>query len=1168
MYQLFGFVAVATLVVAKWVLNAMSDEEETRTERLREEQEELRRRYAEVSEVVDAELGETGDAEYWASAEADLNASGTGGRAGRESPRRGSRHPEFERRRREDAAKWREQLLQVLRENRGKIGPIAEGLATLYDVVRHEISADSTSPYRRLALQHAWCRIEDAKFRLDAYGEYLDYAECEIQRVTDRRDYAAMLEIEPAEALLPDEWMYAGKLVVASLAELNVALPRFQHKLSFGRDAVRQHALAAQFGDEVPLLVTQRHRTHGTLFYACVARGALYHEHIIAQRPVEMTVTNVKRGIAEIRGTAFDEFVNFTLPFAKLTHKHILPIPGQTIMVYPDAYNITLDRNPMALGPAREWRTIGVSQLPPPQLGSPNQNPVFVSISETLLGEVTDEEFFGQSTQWNLLDSDPANNRYVLGKSSVRVILSIGEDDACVRVDDVTQTSQLQVGTVIPFALTLVTDAIDVRALHWRPTIEAFRQFATQIALNDKRSEIRRAQAGFMRQWQQVLDYQRATESVRSVVFDATPRMVSERLAMLSVGAMQMRDDALDATVLDYYRQVERSDSLRRELCLRIERWDEERSIYIPAVPECHRRTLEFELAEDGSLDITGEFHDEWADAEGRYRFSVQLPSTAIKRQQRALEELFHDRMLQPVLKDILLSPETYAPVRDPFWEARTIRWQGVLSPSQRNAVSTALQAKHLALIQGPPGTGKTTAIVEMLYQLYSANPNCRVLLVSQQNAAVDNALERFLDRYPDLEKTAAQVIRIGNKDKVSDTLADYQFDERYAQFLERITRNAQARAQSAPESLIDVAREWTTLADWMKNTPEREVDRPTLEEFSTMLLADKNLVGATCVGLSTPKGGVDNLAFDVAIIDEAGRATVPELLIPLLRCRKAILIGDHFQLPPCVSPLLREDSAREVLPFLRKAFLETSFFELLFDRLPDAARAILQEQYRMAPEIGDLVGELFYTGKDGRTLFNGCPDSEWKRSSLMPHSLNWVHVKGRQVRPPRSTSLVNREEAEAIVDFLHNVAGRATPNTTVAVITPYAAQKKLILDRLRAQSDASGDSPAIGRLTIKVDTVDGFQGSEADLVCYSTVRTYGALQFLLDRKRLNVACSRAKHHLVFFGDANFLARAKQIGSDRNFFAEILKRSHRSDAGPKRGPERHARASPDGAIMK
>ena len=133
-----------------------------------------------------------------------------------------------------------------------------------------------------------------------------------------------------------------------------------------------------------------------------------------------------------------------------------------------------------------------------------------------------------------------------------------------------------------------------------------------------------------------------------------------------------------------------------------------------------------------------------------------------------------------------------------------------------------------------------------------------------------------------------------------------------------------------------------------------------------------------------------------------------------------------------------------------------------------------------------------------------------------------------------------NTQEAEEIAAFLVELAENSATfeqPVSVAVITPYGAQKECIRRHLkRSEADLSP-------LSIEVNTVDAFQGSEADVVCYSTVRTDGGLNFILDRKRLNVACSRAKSHLLFFGDSHYLSnwRAKGKKNGVNLFSEILK---------------------------
>lgn len=200
--------------------------------------------------------------------------------------------------------------------------------------------------------------------------------------------------------------------------------------------------------------------------------------------------------------------------------------------------------------------------------------------------------------------------------------------------------------------------------------------------------------------------------------------------------------------------------------------------------------------------------------------------------------------------------------------------------------VELALRERNIALIQGPPGAGKTTAIVEMLYQLFRRRPNVRVLVVSQQNTAVDNALSKFLSQHAETFDQPVRTIRIGNPEKMSSAIKPLGFDSQYTDYLAELDARAVHGAVSLPREQAELCHKWLCM---IRQTTQ---SRAAQDEFFITLLADKNLVGATCVGLATNKGGIDQLQFDVAIIDEAGRATVPEILIPILRSGQVILVG------------------------------------------------------------------------------------------------------------------------------------------------------------------------------------------------------------------------------------------------------------------------------------
>lgn len=1051
----------------------------------------------------------------------------------------------FEVLRRKDAHLWSERLTNVLAGHRERVAEITEGLESLYSAMQRELDADSTSPYRRQALQQDFCRLEDAKLRLDAYRAYLSFEEARLHRCVHAGEVEGLLTLNPAEAMLPDGWLYPGKLILLSQAEFNSPLERFAHRVSFGRDRAQHLALSLPFGDAIPVLVRSRHRQYETLFYGCVARGILYYKHIIEQQPVQMVVVRSNRQC--VTGSLFEQLIRVELPVSKLAHKHLLPLPGQRLLVYPDSYNMTLEANPfrrlVGTGGRQFAAGIGVSELPPPEMGVQTAHPIYIGLAEALLDQVNDPGFFQSTTHWQLIDYDFEAKVLILGKSKVRILCSVSVKGLV--VTQLVQTGQIQSGSALPFELVLVSDRLDVTELHWAPAFEGLLDFALQIAINKDAMERRSAQAAFMRRWQQVLTYQRTHESVRTIEWTAS---IMSETDWLTISLEQMRGVGCDRdkdkpTMFDMCKEVFKSDRLTPERCFKLERWSTSSGSFIPAVAARQRASLHYKWDSDIGLEIRARLYADNNHAASLFRFTVELPNESLKRQHVALESFFHDRMLEPMLKEILLAPQNYNPLVDPLWENRKLVWHDSLAPSQEVAIKMALQARHLALIQGPPGTGKTTAIVEILYQLFTMNPACRVLLVSQQNAAVDNALDRFIERYPTLQGSTVCVIRIGNKDKVSAKLQNLHFDASYARFIDDVQRQAQKNSVHTDEAGANLAFDWLARLEQIKTGQGGIVDGPTADEFNTALLKGKNLIGATCVGLASRNGRVDNLEFDIAIVDEAGRATVPELLIPLLRCRKAILIGDHFQLPPSISPLLRSDEAEDELPFIREAFLETSFFELLFNALPSSCKATLREQYRMAPEIGDLVADIFYTNEHGRTLQNGAGEVYDRSQLLWEHGVYWSHVAGYQSTAKNSSSPANSTEAWAITKELRCLAEQTNRRLTVAVITPYSGQKNLLRERLKdiAETTDSG-SFRLGSLSIVVDTVDSFQGSEADIVFYSTVRTKGSLRFLLDKKRLNVACSRAKKHLVFFGHKPFLQYAK-AGSEINYFREIIARS-------------------------
>jgi len=1012
-------------------------------------------------------------------------------------------------------------LFESIREHRQAAAEVPAELEMLERMISSEVSNKTSSPYRKSALRREYARIEDAIVRLKEYQRYLSFEEQRINQLLYEEDYEVLLKLDTVKPLLPLEWLYPGKLVLVSMDEIGKPQPYFGHRISFGHDDLVQKSIALRYGDDIPVLIKSVHNRYADLFYGCVARGALHYHHIMPGKPVEFTVERISKSTTAF-GTLFDGILHASLPLGQLHHPGVRLLSGQKILVYPTHYDLCLNRNPFE----EKSNRIEVSEFHYQARGVQSYQQIYLEVDEDKLKDVTDGRFFEPNEPWTLLNYASATGVISLAKATVRVECLPRNDNKTIEAQEVIQTSSLQIGLDTPFRFTLISHRLaQTEQIGWVCGVEEFLRFCAQAGLDMNDSPERLAQSRFYQRWEQIIAYQRYREENTSIEYPLEfARREDSTLSLLRNSLPQEEWEQFDQVSIMLDKVVSGDNNLKSDFCVRAQQWDAARGEYIPAL-RIDRRNRPLYTRSKDCIRIEGDLSllDENAKM---LRLLINVPSASLKRQEQALDDFFHDRLVNPALKNILLAPEHYLPNQEE--RSVPIEWAGTLDDSQKRVVDLALRERNIALIQGPPGAGKTTTIVEMLYQLFRQRPNRRVLVVSQQNSAVDNALEKFLEKHGNSLEQPVQAIRIGNPEKMSAAIQPLSFDCQHAAYLAELESRAVQAAVSLPSEQTALCYLWRT------NLQQAAQSRSGQDEFFITLLADHNLVGATCVGLATNKGGIDQLQFDVAIIDEAGRSTVPEILIPILRSDKVILIGDHYQLPPSISPLLREDEASRELTFLRENFLNGSFFESMFERLPSHCRGILDRQYRMAPAIGDLVANLFYSHDGQRTLYNGHPDSYFDDRYLLDKSIYWVDVKGQQRQPRNSTSQENVREAEEITSFLTRLADHVKVQTYVAVITPYGAQKDCINRHLRHLTRK-------GKLTIRVDTVDAFQGSEADVVCYSTVRTEGSLNFILDRKRLNVACSRAKLHLLFFGDREYLRKWSAKGqSGVNLFPKII----------------------------
>ncbi|HEX8704268.1 MAG TPA: AAA domain-containing protein, partial [Myxococcaceae bacterium] len=455
-------------------------------------------------------------------------------------------------------------------------------------------------------------------------------------------------------------------------------------------------------------------------------------------------------------------------------------------------------------------------------------------------------------------------------------------------------------------------------------------------------------------------------------------------------------------------------------------------------------------------------------------------------------------------LPKLLLHPDTNAlDEREPL----ELVQQG-LEPADEVAdlVSRALAARDFFLLQGPPGTGKTTFITEVICQILLREPSARILLTSQSNEAVNNAVEAVRKQ----DKTLGnhwRIVRDQRQESGKTALVGFDYD--FAAWAVDTKARCEKEAQTLPAGLSDEQRKAVgdALANWrgkLAQIPDVRQDYAESVQVWAM----------TLLRVPTLWQRMRSVRFDYVIVDEAARATTSELLVALVTGTRFLLVGDHRQLPPFFDSETKAD-LREAEVDVERA--SKSLFEELFEQTAASNRATLRRQFRMHRSIGKLVADLYYPEIG---IEHGVSDAlrELPLDGLEGEQrVFWLNVaEGRERQTEGSTSRWNHEEVVAIDRLLsgwEQELRRKKASFTVGVIAAYDDQREKLLDRIRPGSQRWQ------ALRIRIDTVDAFQGKQDDIMLYSMVRANTTeLRFIADRRRLNVAFSRAKRLLVIVG--------------------------------------------------
>lgn len=513
----------------------------------------------------------------------------------------------------------------------------------------------------------------------------------------------------------------------------------------------------------------------------------------------------------------------------------------------------------------------------------------------------------------------------------------------------------------------------------------------------------------------------------------------------------------------------------------------------------CKIQDVEAEI----SLKITGDISIE--DLIER-NFILDLYSVAVpyaeKQHAKALREFKEGRVVNEKVKMAVIN------VKEEKYSDNGYRIDSFFNDSiqtnaeQVDAVIRAFAEEKFFLIQGPPGTGKTTVIKELILQQLHRMPNSKVLVVSQANVAVDNVLRGIIEIAREsefIEKN--QVVRCGSAEKIAEDIEEYSFENKYENYIENLRRGyvSDIKAKRLREKWLDII-----------------ADKRNSDVVGECLLGCFQIVGATCVGLESRHYGLNGIEFDLVIIDEAGKALAGELLIPINRAKKTIIIGDHKQLPPVINPALYKGGKINFDDVVEEEqqidFLNRSFFQRLYEDCPDTMKCMLKTQFRMPPVIADLVN-LFYDGElqTGENCYQKMP-------MFLGNHLIFVDMKNNPDYKEKQDKYENGEKsgpynpeeinaAKAIVSKLRRYYTRR-----IVIITPYKKQKNLLIKAFHDKN-------------VWINTIDAFQGDEEDIVIYCTTRAKKKTRYFSDHARLNVAFSRAKNTLIFLGSSDYLKK-------------------------------------------
>jgi len=446
-------------------------------------------------------------------------------------------------------------------------------------------------------------------------------------------------------------------------------------------------------------------------------------------------------------------------------------------------------------------------------------------------------------------------------------------------------------------------------------------------------------------------------------------------------------------------------------------------------------------------------------------------------------------------LRDILLGTSKAG-----FRELYPVRFPW-LNSTQETAVNKVLCARDVAIVHGPPGTGKTTTLVEAIYETLHREP--QVLVCAQSNTAVDWISEKLVDR-------GVNVLRIGNPTRVNDKMLSFTYERRFENHplypeLWSIRKNLRELGSRARRGSYDER-------EGVRSRMSRLRDRATALEIqiNSELFDGAHVIASTLV--SSNHRLLNGRRFGTLFIDEAAQALEAACWIAIRKADRVVLAGDHCQLPPTIKCY---EAAR--------GGLERTLMEKVVSNKP-AVVSLLKVQYRMHEEIMKFPSQWFYNGE-----LEAAPEVRYRGILDWDTPIHWIDTSEMDFKEEfvgETFGRINKAEADLLLSELKIYINRISGNRILeekidfGIISPYKAQVQYLRNKIKADASLKPY-----RSLFTVNTVDGFQGQERDVIFISLVRANeeGQIGFLNDLRRMNVAITRARMKLVIMGEADTL---------------------------------------------